>query len=96
VNCEVRFSLAAISELTKELLEKIASGAMNFALGALRDKPRRVGMQLEEPLIALHSADGEYRVIYLIVDEKLIIKVVSHAMKPPNPSSFRRAIRLGE
>jgi mRNA interferase RelE/StbE len=49
-------------------------------MGALRDNPRRVGKQLKEPLFPLYSARrGDYRVIYRIVDDILVIEVVTIA-----------------
>ncbi|MFI5427463.1 type II toxin-antitoxin system RelE/ParE family toxin [Aeromicrobium sp. UC242_57] len=48
--------------------------------GALASNPRRLGRQLNGPLFALYPARrGEYRVIYRIVDEQVVIEVVSIA-----------------
>jgi mRNA interferase RelE/StbE len=80
VTYEVRFTRSAKRALTTELPEKVATAAWNFIMGALRDNPHRVGKQLKEPLHPLYSARrGEYRVIYRIVDEELIIEVVTIA-----------------
>lgn len=75
---EVRFSRSAKRALTTDLPEKIAAAAFEFITGALADNPQRLGKQLHEPLYPLYSARrGEYRVVYRIVDEKLIIDIVS-------------------
>lgn len=77
---EVRFTRSAKRALTTELPEKVATAAWNFIMGALRENPHRVGKQLKEPLYPLYSARrGEYRVIYRIVDDALIIEVVTIA-----------------
>ena len=77
---EVRFSRSAKRALTDELPEKVATAAWNFIMGALRENPQRVGKQLVEPLFPLYSARrGEYRVIYRILDDVLIIDVVAVA-----------------
>ncbi|WP_278102367.1 type II toxin-antitoxin system RelE/ParE family toxin [Microbacterium proteolyticum] len=75
---EVVFTRTARRALAQELPEKIAAAAFEFILGALRENPRRVGKPLREPLAPLYSARrGEYRVLYRIVDERLVIEVVS-------------------
>jgi mRNA interferase RelE/StbE len=44
----------------------------------LADDPRRVGKPLREPLTPLWSARrGEYRVIYRIIEQRVVIEVVS-------------------
>ncbi|MDI9890743.1 MULTISPECIES: type II toxin-antitoxin system RelE family toxin [unclassified Microbacterium] len=75
---EVVFTRSARRALAHDLPEKIAAAAFEFILGALRENPRRVGKPLREPLAPLYSARrGEYRVLYRIVDERLVIEVVS-------------------
>lgn len=77
---EVRFTRSARRALTNDLPEKVATAAWSFIMGDLRDNPRRVGKQLKEPLFPLYSARrGEYRVIYRIVDEVLVIEIVTIA-----------------
>jgi mRNA interferase RelE/StbE len=64
----------------------------NFIMGALRENPQRVGKQLKAPLFPLYSARrGEYRVIYRILDEVLVIEVVSIAHRR---DSYRDQPRL--
>ena len=75
---EVVFTLSARRALELELPEKIAAAAFEFIVGALRENPRRAGKPLREPLAPLYSARrGEYRVLYRIIDSRLIIEVVS-------------------
>ena len=76
----VRFTRSAQRALVEELPEKIATAAWNFIMGALVENPHRVGKQLKEPLFPLYSARrGEYRVIYRILDDLLVIEVVTIA-----------------
>ena len=75
---EVRFSRSAKRALTHDLPEKIAAAAYEFITGALAGNPQRLGKQLNEPLYPLYSARrGEYRVIYRIVNEELVIEIIS-------------------
>lgn len=75
---EVVFARSARRVLESELPEKIAAAAFAFIMGALRDNPRRVGKPLRESLAPLYSARrGEYRIIYRIVEQRLVIEVVS-------------------
>jgi mRNA interferase RelE/StbE len=75
---EVVFTRSARRALEQDLPEKVAAAAFEFIVGALRENPRRVGKPLREPLAPLYSARrGEYRVIYRIIDSRLVIEVVS-------------------
>lgn len=75
---EVRFSRSAKRALTHDLPEKIAAAAYEFITGTLAGNPQRLGKQLNEPLYPLYSARrGEYRVIYRIVNEKVVIEIIS-------------------
>ncbi|WP_284756157.1 type II toxin-antitoxin system RelE/ParE family toxin [Arthrobacter sp. efr-133-R2A-120] len=77
---EVRFSKSAKRALTDDLPEKVAAAAFEFITGALSENPQRVGKQLQEPLFPLYSARrGEYRVIYRIVEDVVLIEIVSIA-----------------
>lgn len=76
----MRFTRSATRALTEQLPEKVATAAWAFLMGALRDNPQRVGRQLKEPLFPLYSARrGEYRVIYRILDEVVVIEIVTVA-----------------
>lgn len=75
---EVVFTRSARRAIERDLPEKVATAAFEFIMGALRDDPRRVGKPLREPLAPLYAARrGEYRVIYQIIDQRLVIEVVS-------------------
>ena len=75
---EVVFTRSARRALEEELPEKIAAAAFEFIVGVLRENPRRVGKPLREPLAPLYSVRrGEYRVLYRIVDRRLVIEVVT-------------------
>lgn len=77
---EVRFTRSAKNALANDLPEKVASAAWTFIMGALRDNPRRVGKQLKDPLYPLYSARrGEYRIIYRIDEEAIVIEVITIA-----------------
>lgn len=76
----IAFSSAARRALERELPEKVAAAALEFILGPLSEQPYRVGKPLRPPLAPLFSARrGEYRVIYRILDQRLVIEVVSIA-----------------
>jgi mRNA interferase RelE/StbE len=80
VTYAVRFARSARHALTDDLPEKVAAAAWNFIMGAMAENPHRVGKQLKEPLFPLYSARrGEYRVIYRILDDVLVIEVIAVA-----------------
>lgn len=75
---EVVFTRSARRALEQELPEAVAAAAFEFIVGTLCEEPRKVGKPLREPLAPLYSARrGEYRVLYRIVDARLVIEVVS-------------------
>lgn len=75
---EVLFSRSARRALEYDLPEKVAAAAYEFIVGDLRENPRRVGKPLREPLAPLYAARrGEYRVIYSIVDRRMLIEIVT-------------------
>ncbi len=77
---EVVFSSRARRALELELPEKVAAAVYAFVMGALRDNPQRVGKRLRGPFADLYSARrGDYRIIYRIVEQRLVIEVVSVA-----------------
>lgn len=72
------FTRTARRALERDLPEKTAAAAFEFIMGALREDPRRAGRPLREPLAPLYAARrGDYRVIYRIVDQRLVVEVVS-------------------
>ena len=77
---EVVFSRTARRALEEELPEKIAAAAFEFIVGPLCENPHRVGRPLREPLAPLYVARrGEYRVIYRIIEVRILIEIVSIA-----------------
>ncbi|WP_028280116.1 type II toxin-antitoxin system RelE/ParE family toxin [Arthrobacter sp. H5] len=75
---EVRFSKSARRALSHDLPEPVAIAAFEFIMGAIRDNPHGVGKQLREPLFPQYSARrGDYRVIYRIIEQRLVIDVIS-------------------
>ena len=59
-----------------KLPEKVRAAAIEMMLGALSQAPRRVGKPLLGELAGLLSARrGDYRVIYEIDDERLVVTV---------------------
>jgi mRNA interferase RelE/StbE len=58
--------------------EKVAAACWAFIHGPLASDPKRVGKPLLEPLAPQYSARrGEYRVLYLIDDERIIVTLTS-------------------
>lgn len=75
---EVVFTRGARRELEIDLPEKVAAAAFEFIVGVLAENPRRLGKPLREPLAPLFSARrGEYRVLYRIIDHRVVIEIVS-------------------
>lgn len=75
---EVILSAQAQRVLHVDFPEKIATAVIEFILGPLREKPHRVGKQLRPPMDAFYSARrGQYRVIYRIVEERILVQVIS-------------------
>ena len=74
---EVRVTPPARRAIESELPEKVAAAAVEFLYGALADSPRRVGRPLRNELEGLWSARrGEYRVIYTIDGEVVVVDVL--------------------
>lgn len=75
---EVVFTRGARRALEIDLPEKVAAAAFEFIVGVLAENPRRLGKPLREPLVPLFSARrGEYRVLYRIIDHRVVIEIVS-------------------
>jgi mRNA interferase RelE/StbE len=75
---DVVLTRSARRALEEQLPEAVAAAAFEFIHGPLRADPHRVGKPLREPLAPLWSARrGEYRVLYQIVERRLVIEVVS-------------------
>lgn len=81
---KVRLSAAALRAMEYELPRKVADAALAFILGPIRENPRRVGKPLKGPFINAYSARrGEYRIIYEIVDDEILIEItkIAHRAK---------------
>ncbi|ARJ04780.1 toxin RelE [Cnuibacter physcomitrellae] len=75
---EVVFTRSAKRALAESLPESVAAAAFEFIVGPLAENPRRVGKRLREPLAPMYSARrGEYRVIYLIDDDRVVVQIVT-------------------
>ena len=74
----VVYSAAARRALTDRLPEPVAWACHQFCKGDLADAPRRVGKELREPRSGQWSARrGEYRVIYVIDDDRQQVTVLT-------------------
>ncbi|MGJ7440541.1 type II toxin-antitoxin system RelE family toxin [Aquipuribacter sp. MA13-6] len=77
---DVLLTRTARRALEEQLPEAVAAAAFEFIAGPLRADPHRVGKPLREPLAPLWSARrGEYRVLYRIIERRLVVQVVSVA-----------------
>lgn len=75
---DVVFTRSARRALENTLPEAVAAAAFEFIVGALAENPKRVGKPLREPLAPLYSARrGEYRVLYRIEDDRLVIEIIT-------------------
>ncbi len=75
---EVVFTRSARRAFEITLPESVAAAAFEFIVGPLADNPKRLGKPLREPLAPLYSARrGEYRVLYRIEDNRLVIEIVT-------------------
>lgn len=75
---DVVFTRSARRALENTLPEAVAAAAFAFIVGPLAENPKRVGKLLREPLAPLYSARrGDYRVIYRIEDDRLIIEIIT-------------------
>jgi mRNA interferase RelE/StbE len=75
---DVVFTRIARRALEQDLPESVAAAAFEFIMGAVRRNPYRVGKPLREPLAPLYSARrGEYRIVYRIIDHRLVIEIVT-------------------
>ena len=59
------------------LPDKVRDAALAFVYGQLAENPRRVGQPLGRELNGRYSARrGSYRIIYRVVDERVLVQVV--------------------
>lgn len=73
----VELTSAATRALTEVLPEAVAVACWEFIRGPLADDPYRVGKPLRGRLEGRYSARrGEFRVIYHIFDERVVVRVI--------------------
>jgi mRNA interferase RelE/StbE len=64
-------------DLEHRLPERVAAAAWEFIRGPLLERPHRVGKRLRHERRGLWSARrGQYRVIYRILDDVVVVEVV--------------------
>ena len=73
----VLLSPAAKRAIEQDLPEAVAAAVVDFLYGPLAEDPHRVGKPLRFPLEGHWSARrGQYRVIYSIHDDVVLVRVV--------------------
>ena len=74
---ELRLSRSARRALAETLPESVAAAVWEFVTGPLLDNPHRVGKRLRFELEGYYSARrGQYRVIYKIDENDVIVDVI--------------------
>ena len=74
----VEVTASARRALASDLPEAAATACWEFIRGPLADNPYRVGKPLRGQLEGLFAARrGEFRVIYEIFDERVVVRVVA-------------------
>lgn len=73
----IAMSPRARRALTTDLPEAVVAACAEFIFGALAENPRRVGKRLRDELAGRYSARrGEFRVIYEIHDDVILVRVI--------------------
>lgn len=73
----IELTKAAKNALTELLPESVAVACWEFIRGPLAENPHRVGKPLRDRLEGRYSARrGEFRVIYQIFDERVVVRVI--------------------
>jgi mRNA interferase RelE/StbE len=76
VTYEVRIPSPARRDLNK-LPESVAAAAVECIFGPLAENPQRVGKMLSNELVGRRSARrGQYRIIYRINDDQILVEVI--------------------
>ncbi|MGI8522975.1 MAG: type II toxin-antitoxin system RelE family toxin [Nocardioides sp.] len=74
----VAYTRTARRVISEHLPLAVAAACLEFIATALAENPHRAGKSLRAPLEGLHSARrGEFRVIYRIDDEEVLVLVVT-------------------
>jgi mRNA interferase RelE/StbE len=77
VTYRVELTRAAKKALTDSLPEAVAVACWEFIRGPLVENPHQVGKPLRDQLKGSYSARrGEFRVIYQIFDERVVVRVI--------------------
>jgi len=83
VTFRIELAAAARRALTEALPQPVAAACLNFLADVLAEQPHRVGKPLPNELARLWSARrGEFRVIYQIDADRLVVRVI-HPSPPP-------------
>lgn len=78
----IELTKAAKRALTDLLPEAVAGACWEFIRGPLAANPYRVGKPLRDQLQGWYSARrGEFRVIYQIFDERVVVRVIHIAYR---------------
>ncbi|MGB5151222.1 MAG: type II toxin-antitoxin system RelE/ParE family toxin [Mycobacterium sp.] len=73
----IELTTAAKKALTDLLPQAVAVACWEFIRGPLAENPQRVGTPLRGQLEGRYSARrGEFRVIYQVLDERVVVRVV--------------------
>jgi mRNA-degrading endonuclease RelE of RelBE toxin-antitoxin system len=82
VTYRIELTAAAKRALTDLLPEAVAVACREFIRGPLAENPQRVGKPLRGRLEGRYSARrGQFRVIYQIFDERVVIRVIHIAYR---------------
>lgn len=74
----IRWASPARRAIENTLPESVAAAVWEFVNGPLAENPQRVGKQLLRDLAGYWSARrGQYRVIYVIDDDEVVVTVVN-------------------
>jgi len=77
VTYRVELTGAAKKALTELLPEAVAVACWEFIRGPLAGNPHRMGKPLRDQLEGRYSARrGEFRVVYQIFDERVVVRVI--------------------
>jgi mRNA interferase RelE/StbE len=78
VTYAIELSPAARRALSNDLPESVAAACFTFIREVLAEDPRRVGKPLRNELAGRWSARrGEFRVIYEIVEDRIVVRVIT-------------------
>lgn len=73
----IQFSPRARRALDLDLPEPVAAACAEFIFGPLAENPHRVGKPLRDELAGRYAARrGEFRVIYEIHDDTVVVRVI--------------------